>query len=96
VTAAQRVVQITYDQYRQGAVDFTPVFIFEAALTTQQDDLAQAQGDTALNLVDLFRTLGGGWDSTEDSSEYEAPAAAAPTTQRASSTRPSTMPTTRP
>ncbi|HEX4796083.1 MAG TPA: efflux transporter outer membrane subunit [Humisphaera sp.] len=95
VTAAQRVVQITYDQYRQGAVDFTPVFIFEAALTSQQDSLAQAQGDTALNLVDLFRTLGGGWEAGEDPAEYEAPAVPAPTTQRAS-TRPTTMPTTRP
>ena len=46
-------------------------------LTSQQDSLAQAQGDTALNLVDLFRTLGGGWEAGEDPAEYEAPAAPA-------------------
>ena len=47
VTAARRTVDITYDQYRQGVVDFTPVFIFETALTSAQDDLAQARGDVA-------------------------------------------------
>ena len=82
VTAAQRVVEITYDQYRQGVVDFTPVFIFEAALTSQQDDLASAQGDVALSLVDLYRSLGGGWEASEQPDGYAAPPSTAPTTQR--------------
>lgn len=87
VTAAQRVVEITYDQYRQGVVDFTPVFIFEAALTSQQDDLASAQGDVALSLVDLFRSLGGGWEASEQPDGYTAPPATAPTTQRSGRVR---------
>jgi len=88
VTAAKRTVEITYDQYRQGAVDFTPVFIFEAALTSQQDQLAQAQADIALTLVDLYRSLGGGWESQQDPEGYAAPPAAAPATQRPDSPRP--------
>ncbi len=80
VTAATRVVQITNDQYKQGAVDFTPVFIFEAALTSQEDALAQARGDIALNLVDLYRSVGGG------------PPVPPPTTQRAPTTLPITGP----
>ncbi len=97
VDAAQRTVQITYDQYRQGAVDFTPVFIFEAALTSQQDDLAQAQGNVALNLVNLYRSLGGGWEAQAEKDGYEAPLPPAPTTQRAASARPTTVEaTTRP
>lgn len=82
VTAARRTVEITYDQYRQGAVDFTPVFIFEAALTSQEDDLAQSQGDIALGLVDLYRSMGGGWEASREGGTFDAPPAAAPTTQR--------------
>lgn len=60
--AAARTVQITNDQYRLGAVDFTPVYIFQSVLTTQQDQLAVAQGDIALSLIEVYRALGGGWD----------------------------------
>jgi outer membrane protein TolC len=92
VTAARRTVEITYDQYRQGVVDFTPVFIFEAALTSQQDALAITQGDIALNLVDLFRSLGGGWEAQQVEAGYAAPDVPAPTTQRSATSRPTTVP----
>ncbi len=62
VAAAQRTVQISVDQYREGAVDFTPVFLFEDILTEQQDLLTAAQGDIALNLIAIYRALGGGWE----------------------------------
>jgi NodT family efflux transporter outer membrane factor (OMF) lipoprotein len=92
VAAAERTLEITNDQYRHGAVDFTTVFIFEASLTNQQDSLAQSQSDIALSLVSLYRSLGGGWSETEDPSVYEAPAAPAPTTQRSVTSRPATLP----
>jgi outer membrane protein TolC len=60
-SAAGRTVEITRDQYSQGAVDFTAVFVFESNLTTQQDQLAVAQGDIALGLIGVYRALGGGW-----------------------------------
>jgi NodT family efflux transporter outer membrane factor (OMF) lipoprotein len=63
VTAARRTVQITYDQYRGGVVDFTPVFLFEQNLTQQEDDLAVAQGNIALSVVGIYRALGGGWEA---------------------------------
>jgi len=87
VSAAQRTVQITYDQYHQGVIDFTPVFLFEGTLTTQQDELAQAQGDIAQSLIDLYRALGGGWQAQS----YAAPHAPPPTTQHATSARPTTL-----
>jgi NodT family efflux transporter outer membrane factor (OMF) lipoprotein len=62
VAAAQRTYDITLEQYRQGAVDFTPLFLFESILTEQQDQLAAAQGDIALSLVAIYRALGGGWE----------------------------------
>src|SRR5262249_25320755 len=36
VNAASRTVQISFDQYREGAVDFTPVVLFESTLAGQQ------------------------------------------------------------
>jgi len=59
--AAVRTVEITRDQYSEGAVDFTAVFVFESDLTTQQDQLALAQGNIALGLISVYRALGGGW-----------------------------------
>jgi len=34
----------------------------ERSLLTRQDDLAASEGLVIKNLVDLYRTLGGGWD----------------------------------
>jgi outer membrane protein TolC len=62
VNAADRTVQISFDQYRYGAVDFTPVVLFESTLASQQDDLAVARGSIALNLIATYRALGGGWE----------------------------------
>ena len=61
VGAAARTVEITREQYTQGEVDFTPVFLFESILTEQQDQLAVSQGDIALGLIAVYRSLGGGW-----------------------------------
>jgi NodT family efflux transporter outer membrane factor (OMF) lipoprotein len=61
VEAANRTVVITNEQYSQGAVDFTPVFLFESTLTSQQDQFAASQGDVALALIAIYRALGGGW-----------------------------------
>jgi outer membrane protein TolC len=62
VYAAARTVQISFDQYREGAVDFTPVVLFESTLAGQQDSLAVARGSVALNLIATYRALGGGWE----------------------------------
>jgi NodT family efflux transporter outer membrane factor (OMF) lipoprotein len=61
VYAAARTVEITKEQYTQGEVDFTPVFLFESILTEQQDQLAVSRGDIALGLIAIYRALGGGW-----------------------------------
>jgi outer membrane protein TolC len=61
VVAAARTVEITNEQYNQGAIDFTPVFLFQETLTEQQDAFAAAQGDIAQSLIGVYRALGGGW-----------------------------------
>jgi len=59
--AATRTVQIVQEQYAEGEVDFSEVFIFTSNLTQSQDRLASAQGDAARALVNVYRALGGGW-----------------------------------
>src|SRR5262249_1249154 len=54
--------QISFDQSREGAVDFTPVVLFESTLAGQQDNLALARGNIALSLIATYRALGGGWE----------------------------------
>lgn len=60
--AAQRSLEITMVQYKQGVIDYTPVFLATAILAGLQDQLASAQGVRAQSLIDLYRALGGGWE----------------------------------
>ena len=48
-------------QYRGQMIDYTPVGYFAQNLLEQQDQAAQAQGDVALALVEIYRAIGGGW-----------------------------------
>ena len=65
VRAAERSVELTLEQYKEGRVDYNRVFTTQAQLTTQQDALATAQGNIALNLIGVYRALGGGWQVAE-------------------------------
>jgi NodT family efflux transporter outer membrane factor (OMF) lipoprotein len=62
VKAAERAVKLTNEQFRAGAIDYTPVFIAEQFLSQQQNIYAQAEGDIALGLISVYRALGGGWE----------------------------------
>jgi NodT family efflux transporter outer membrane factor (OMF) lipoprotein len=61
--AAEKAVEIVIEQYRVGqkAVDFNRVAIVEQALAQQQQLLADARGQIALALVNVYQNLGGGW-----------------------------------
>jgi NodT family efflux transporter outer membrane factor (OMF) lipoprotein len=60
--AAEKTRVITMDQYRQGVVDFTAVYIAESELSQVQDIAAEARGQIAQNLIGLYRAIGGGWE----------------------------------
>lgn len=60
--AAERTLEIGREQYSQGLIDETGMFLITATLTGQQDQLAAAQGATTQSLIDLYRALGGGWE----------------------------------
>ena len=42
-------------------MDFNRVYTTQAALVTQQDQQTEAQASIALNLIAVYRALGGGW-----------------------------------
>lgn len=60
--AAQRAVDVSTAQYQDGLVNFNTVITTLRSLATQQGQLAEIQGAVATNLVDLYKSLGGGWE----------------------------------
>jgi outer membrane protein, multidrug efflux system len=50
-------------QYRSGLTDFQQLLEAERSLLSARDGMASSRGDEALALVQLYRALGGGWDS---------------------------------
>lgn len=60
--AAQRSLDLSILQYRQGITDFTTVLTAQQDLLGQQDDLAVSTGEVPRGLVQVYRALGGGWE----------------------------------
>lgn len=76
VAASEKAVQLALTQYKGGLVDFNRIALLELNLVQQQDLLAQAQGNIAMGLIDVYRALGGGWEhrlNQQDSSEFYQP-----------------------
>lgn len=63
VAAAQKAVDLVREQYEGGTADFNRVYNTQTTLVVQQDQLAQSRGAIALNLVAVYRALGGGWQN---------------------------------
>lgn len=65
-SAAQRATELANTQYREGASDFQRVIDTERTLVAQQDAWTNARGRIALNLVALYKALGGGWNPSDE------------------------------
>ena len=65
VDAAQRAVDLAEQQYRGGIADYTRVLNTQDFLTVEQSRLVSTRGAVALNLVAIYRALGGGWELRE-------------------------------
>jgi outer membrane protein TolC len=67
--AAEEARRIALKQYKEGGVpnkagtgDFNRYATIEQNLVTQMDALAQARGQIAQGLIQVYRALGGGWE----------------------------------
>ncbi|MBK1789822.1 efflux transporter outer membrane subunit [Persicirhabdus sediminis] len=63
VVAAEASVEQVKTLYTTGLTNFQNVLDMERSLTVQQDELAQSQGAVSIAHVQLYRAMGGGWQS---------------------------------
>lgn len=63
VAAAADAVNIANDLYRNGLRDFNNVLDAQRSLLALEEAYTQSQGNIAVELINLYRSLGGGWSS---------------------------------
>jgi len=62
---AKRSLVLASIQYREGYSDFQRVLDAQRALLDQQDNYLVARSNAVSNLIALYKSLGGGWYSTQ-------------------------------
>jgi len=65
VKASQRSVDLSMLQYKEGLVDYQRVLDSQRFLTDQQDVWTATRGEVIVNLVAMYKALGGGWQIRE-------------------------------
>lgn len=63
VETAQRSLEISLAQYKEGLATYQRVLDSTRALTNQQDQYVQAAADIITNLIAMYKALGGGWET---------------------------------
>lgn len=63
--ASTRSVELSQLQYSEGLVDFQRVLDSQRRLAYDQDVLTETRGSLALNMVGVYKALGGGWQIRE-------------------------------
>ncbi|MCX5902092.1 MAG: TolC family protein [Proteobacteria bacterium] len=58
-----RTVTLSSELYTLGLIDFLNVFDSQRSLYISQFQLVQSEQNVALNLVALYKALGGGWEA---------------------------------
>jgi NodT family efflux transporter outer membrane factor (OMF) lipoprotein len=62
VASANRAVELAEFQYREGTTDYTRVLNTQQSLVAEQDRLVVTKGSVVLDLVAMYKALGGGWE----------------------------------
>ncbi len=70
--SAQRSAEISRKQYSSGLIDFQSVLDTERSLLSSQDQVAQSDAQVIINLISLYKALGGGWESDRSSFDKES------------------------
>jgi len=61
VNSSRRAVDLSRELYTAGLADFLSVLDAQNVLYTNEDELAQSEAAVVLDLVALYKALGGGW-----------------------------------
>lgn len=67
VQASQQALDLSTQLYKSGLVDFLHVLNSETSLFAAQDALVQSDQTVSLDLVQLYKALGGGWQNETNS-----------------------------
>jgi NodT family efflux transporter outer membrane factor (OMF) lipoprotein len=68
VQANEQALELSTQLYKSGLADFLTVLDSERSLYTAQDALVQSRQTVSLDLVQLYKALGGGWQDDANSS----------------------------
>src|SRR5262249_37269860 len=63
--SAHRSTELSFAQYQSGETTYTTVLTTEQAQLSVDDSVASSRGSVALNLISIYRALGGGWELRE-------------------------------
>ena len=63
VNANRRAVDLVSELFTRGLANFLNVLDAERSLYRSEDDLIQSERTVSLNLVILYKALGGGWET---------------------------------
>lgn len=63
VADSRKALRSAQQQYAQGSVDFLNVLTVQNALLANEAALVQSTAQVSLTLVDLYQSLGGGWQA---------------------------------
>ena len=66
VTADQRALDINVDAYRHGLVTYVTVLTLQLQTVQARQQLAQAALTQIIDLIKLYKALGGGWEASAD------------------------------
>ena len=62
VIASKEAAVLARLQYEDGLVNYNTVITTLQTLAVQEDTLAQTRGDAVYNLIEVYKSLGGGWE----------------------------------
>ncbi|CAN5243525.1 efflux transporter outer membrane subunit [soil metagenome] len=87
VVANRRAVELAHELQSNGLVDFLSVLDTERELLASESARAQSQIDATSNMVTLYKSLGGGWETFEPLEDGK-PASAAPVSTKPTASTP--------
>ena len=70
--ADAKSVEIAMQQYEKGTISYQPLLESQRALVQQQDAATESRGLVAINLVAVYKALGGGWQARLRSASVNA------------------------
>lgn len=76
--AATQAVDLAMRQYDKGLISYQPLLDSQRALVGQQDALTESRGLIGINLVAVYRALGGGWQARLPSRQSQSQPEAVP------------------